>query len=140
MIRPATTRSCFARAGAHTVEFAVVAPVFFLLILAFVEFGRGMMTSSMISNSARIGCRTGVLPGKANSDVTGAIDSFLQGQGINGYTTTIQVNGSTVDVSTAQSGDTINVQVTIPVANTSWLPGLSFLSGNFAGDFTMPHE
>jgi Flp pilus assembly protein TadG len=139
MFRPSAPRFQ-ARHGAHLVEFAIVIPIFFLFVLGLVEFGRGMMASSVISNSARIGCRMGILPGKQNTDVTGAIDTFLQGQGMTGYTTAITVNGNSVDVKTAQNGDTITVQVSVPMANASWLPNLSFLSGNHNGQFSMPHE
>ncbi len=140
-IRSGSRRSRYARAGAHLVEFALVAPIFFVFVLALVEFGRGMMSSSIISSSARAGTRIGILPGKQNSDVTAAIDSFLQGQGMAGYTTTIQVNGSSgTDVSSAQSGDIITVQVVVPVANVSWLPKLSFLSGSITGQYSLPHE
>ena len=129
------------RAGAHLVEFALVLPVFFLFVFGLIEFGRGLMVSSLIANSARSGCRAGILPGKQNSDVNTAVDGQLQAQGISGYTTTIQVNGNAaVDVSAAQTADIITVQVSVPVATASWLPNLSFLSGSITGQYSMPHE
>jgi Flp pilus assembly protein TadG len=141
LIRPSTLHSRFPRRAAHLVEMAIVAPVFFTFVLGLVELGRGLMASSMMGNAARLGCRTGVLPNKQNTDVNAAVDGFLQGQGITGYTTTIQVNGNAkTDVSSAQTGDTITVQVQIPVANVSWLPGLQYLSGSLTGMFAMPHE
>ena len=131
----------YVRVGAHMVEFAVVIPVFFLFIFALVEIGRGMMVTSLISNAARAGCRTGTLPGKTNSDVTASVDGLLSGQGVSGYTTTIKVNGSSsTNVSAAQSQDTINVVVTVSTANTSWLPSVLYVNGTITGQFSLPHE
>lgn len=134
------SRNRKARRGAHTVEFAVVIPVFFLLIFGLVEISRGMMVRSLVTNAARSGCRTGTLPGMTNTDVTNSVDSVLSTGGITGYTTTILVNGNSGSVATAATSDTITVQVSVPAANTSWLPTLSFLKNNIAGQFSMPHE
>lgn len=129
------------RDGAHTVEFAVVLPLFFVFIFALVEFGRVMMVTSLVSNAARAGCRTGIIPGKATSDVTNSVDTLLQGEGISGHTTTVTVNGSSsTDVSAAKTTDTISVVVSVPVTSISWLPKLSYTSGRVSGQFSMPHE
>ncbi len=128
------------RVGAHMVEFAVVIPVFFVFVFGLIEIGRSMMVGSLVTNASRVGCRTGTLPGKSDSDVTAAIDGILSGQGISGYATTIKVNGSTANVSTAQATDSITVIVSVPVANTSWLPSLLYVKGSISGQFTMPHE
>lgn len=129
------------RAGTHLVEFALVIPVFFLFVFGLIEIGRGMMVGSLVTNAARTGCRIGIVPGKTTSDVTAAVDGILQRQGISGYTTTVEVNGEKAkDVSAASSADTIRVTVSVPWANTSWLPGLSFIAGNVTGRFSMPHE
>lgn len=138
LIRPASRRRTIRR-GVHLVELAVVISIFFVFVLALVEFGRGMMVSSLVTNAARTGCRVGILPGKQNSDVTAAVDSIMQAQGLSGYTTTVQVNGASGNVSSAATDDTITVIVSVPVANTSWVP-MSFISGNLSGRFSLPHE
>src|SRR3990172_1866136 len=112
------------RRGAAAVEFALVAPLLFLLIfLPMFEFGRGLMVSELVTNAARVRCRTGVLPATDNSDVTSAVNTTLSGQGITGATTTITVNGGSSDVSSAQLGDVITVTVSVPYSNVSWIPG-----------------
>jgi Flp pilus assembly protein TadG len=129
------------RAAAHTVEFALVFPVFVIFIFGLVEIGRGMMASTLITNAARTGCRTGTLPGMSDSDVTTAVDNLLQNQGIAGYTTTVTLNGSTkTDVSAGQTGDTVMVTVSVPASSISWIPGAGYLVGNLSGNFSMPHE
>ena len=45
------------RRAATAVEFAVVAPVFFLFVLGFIELGRGYMVQHLMTNAARQGCR-----------------------------------------------------------------------------------
>src|SRR5581483_7808234 len=105
IVRP-SARRCRPRRGATVVEFAVVVPIFFALIFGIVDISRGFMVKTLIANAARAGCRTGVLQGKATSDVNAAIDSTLSGQTISGYSKTVQVNGSSgTDVSAAQAGD-----------------------------------
>jgi Flp pilus assembly protein TadG len=128
------------RVGAHIVEFAFVIPVFFVFIFALIEIGRGMMVSSLMTNAARVGCRTGTLPGKTNSDVATAVSDMLAAQGISGHTTAITVNGAATNVSAAASQDTISVVVSVPAANTTWLPSFLYVKGNVTGQFSLPHE
>src|SRR5882757_936386 len=63
------------RRGAAAVEFAIVAPVFFLLVFGMVEYGRMIMVQQVITNAAREGARVGVLDGSALSDVTTAVNN-----------------------------------------------------------------
>ena len=133
-------RRRFVRVGAHMVEFAVVIPVFFVFIFGLIEIGRGMMVGTLMTNAARVGCRTGTLPGKTNSDVTTAINDLLSAQGISGHSTTITVNGSSTNVSAASSQDTVRVVVSVPAANTTWLPSFLYVKGNVTGQFSLPHE
>src|SRR5947209_2332932 len=50
-----------ARPGATSVEFAVVAPILFLLMLAIFEFGRAFMVTGLLTDAARRGCRKGIV-------------------------------------------------------------------------------
>ncbi len=49
------------RRGAAVVEFAVVAPVFFLLVFGMIEFGRAIMVQQILTNASREGARVAVL-------------------------------------------------------------------------------
>jgi len=117
------------RRGAAVVEFAVVAPLLFALALGIIEFGRAMMVLELLNNAARAGCRAGVLNGSSNTDVNSAITTALTGSGVNSPSTTIDVNGSQADVSTAQTGDTISVTVSVGADAVTWLPVPQFLGG-----------
>jgi Flp pilus assembly protein TadG len=57
------------RRGAAAVEFAVVAPVFFLMIFGMIEFGRMVMVQQILTNASREGARLGVLDNINESDV-----------------------------------------------------------------------
>ncbi len=118
------------RRAAATVEFAVVVPVFFLLVFGLVEFGRAIMVAETVNNAARAGCRTGALLGRTNSDVQAAVNTVLNGAGLPDCTPTVEVNGdSTINASTAVAGDSIGVTVTANYDQVSWLPLNRFLNG-----------
>jgi Flp pilus assembly protein TadG len=127
--------------GAAVVEFAIVAPILFLVvILPTFEFGRGLMVAELATNAARAGCRVGILPGNSNATITSAVSTALTSQGIANITTTVNVNGTVADVSTAATGDNITVTVSVPYDANSWIPG-RFLGGtSISGTQTMRRE
>lgn len=136
--RPSTAAR---RTGAHMVEFAIVAPLFFLFVFTMIDIGRALMVNSLLTNAARAGCRTGTLPGKANSDVNAAVSQSLSSVGVLGQTVTIQVNGKgSTDVSKANTKDLVSVSVSVPAGNVSWLPMAWFVGGNLSGQFVLEHE
>ena len=128
------------RRAAAAVEFAMVAPLFFLFVLGFIELGRGYMIQHLMTNAARQGCRVAVIEGKATTDVNNAVYAVLNGQGISGDSVTVQVNDVTANDSTAQSGDEITVIVSIPAATVTWVPGAQYLFGTITGKYTMRRE
>jgi Flp pilus assembly protein TadG len=124
-------RSCRKhRRGAAAVEFAVVAPVFFLMILGMIEIGRAIMVQQIITNASREGARMAVLPGSTVADVNTRVQEILQASTINGATVTIlNAQGAETNPETAQYGDVINVTVSVPFSQVSWLPTSKYLAG-----------
>jgi Flp pilus assembly protein TadG len=116
--------------GAAAVEFAVLAPFLIFLMLGMFEIGQGIMVKSVLSDAARIACRTGITPGKANSDVTAEVNDILTANGIpaSDATITILVNGNNADVSTANRTDKISVKVAVPISDVYWF-STYFLTG-----------
>ena len=113
------------RQGASTVEFAVVAPVFFLLVFGMIEYGRMVMVQQIIVNSAREGCRAAVLDGSTTSGVkTTVITAMASG---NITITTSNVTVSPDPPSNAEFGDPVTVTVTVPFNQVSWLPSPMYL-------------
>jgi len=84
------------RSGQAVVEFALVLPVFMLLLFGAIEFGRAYYDLHLLTNAAREGARIGVLPSKVENDVTSAVNTFLQNAGLSGtWTTTVAVKDVT---------------------------------------------
>lgn len=118
--------------GAAAVEFAVVAPVFILLIFGMIEYGRMVMVQQMLTNASREGARRAVLEGATDSDVRTVITNYLTPAHIpvTSSDITIQVGDppTTAAISTADFGDPIHVSVGINFGQVSWLPSPMYLS------------
>jgi len=108
------------------VEFAVVAPVFFLLIFGMIEFGRMVMVQQIITNASREGARVGVLDGATTSGVVTQVTNYLDGSGISGATVTVDPNPPT----DASWGEPVTVDVSVPFGQVSWLPAPMFVGGD----------
>ena len=128
------------RWAASTVEFAVVAPVFFAIVFGMIELGRGLMVLHLLNHAARAGCRVAAVEGRSNSDISTAVTNTLSSQGISTEAVTVQVNDGTANASTAQAGDEITVKVSIPVGKITWVPGGSILTGSLSGQYTLRRE
>lgn len=59
------------RRGQALVEFAMVAPFFFMLLLSIVEFGRATYYVQILNNAAREGARYAIVHGNESTDPTG---------------------------------------------------------------------
>jgi Flp pilus assembly protein TadG len=131
------------RRAATAVEFAVVAPVFFIFVLGLVELGRGFMVVHQLTNAARQGCRVGVVEGKTYSDIQTVVTNSLTAQGIAGEGITIQVNDVTDTSGTfaANPGDEVTVKVSVTTSSISWVPGAKYMTGgSLTGKFTLRRE
>ena len=116
------------RRGAAAVEFALVAPVFFLMVFGMIEFGRMVMVQQVITNASREGARLAVLdsPTPTAGVVANTVENYLQNAGISGGSVTIDPSEPT----TAGYGDPVTVTVRVPFGSVSWLPSPMFISGN----------
>jgi Flp pilus assembly protein TadG len=106
------------RRGAAVVEFAVVAPVFFLLVFGMIEYGRMVMVQQILTNAAREGARVGILDNSTETTVQTAVDRYLSAAWINGATRTVTPNPP----SSATLGSPVSVTVSVPFTQVSWLP------------------
>ncbi len=110
------------RRGTAVVEFAVVAPVFFLLVFGMIEYGRMVMVQQIITNASREGARQAVLDGATSSSVDTAVTSYLTGASISGA----DVVTNPADPSSAGYGASVTVTVSVPFSAVSWLPSPMF--------------
>lgn len=140
-VRPAEPGN---RCGAAVVEFAIVAPILIALVFGGIEFGRAMMVSNILTNTARDAVRRGSVPTGSNSDINSAVTNSLTAAGISttNVTTVVQVNNATKDASTAVVGDTVTVSVTLPFKDVTWLPFKMFMgtTANLRGLASMRRE
>jgi Flp pilus assembly protein TadG len=113
------------RRAAAAVEFAIVAPVFFLLILGMIEYGRMVMVQQVITNASREGARQAVLDGATAPEISAVVNDYLASGSISGATVTVAPNPPT----SAGFGDPVTVAVSIPFSQVSWLPSPMYLGG-----------
>ena len=111
------------RRGAAVVEFAIVAPVFFLLVFGMIEYGRMVMVQQVLTNASREGARRAVLDGSTSGEVQSAVNDYLTSGSISGATITITPS-SPAD---AAFGEPVSVRVEVPFSEVSWLPSPFFL-------------
>ncbi len=122
-------RACWScrrnRQGAAAVEFAVVAPVFLLMIFGMIEVGRAIMVQQILTNASREGARLAVLDSQTAlaPEVTAKVTSYLQNSAITGATVTINPSEPT----TAGYGEPVTVTVSVPYSSVSWLPTTWFM-------------
>jgi fructose-specific component phosphotransferase system IIB-like protein len=119
------------RQGAAAVEFAIVAPVFFLMIFGMIEFGRAIMVQQILTNASREGAREAVVDGAVKATVITHVGNYLANSGITGATVTmLDKDGASVDPSTMSYGEPLTVKVQIAFSNVSWLPAPWFIGGS----------
>ena len=59
------------RRGQALVEFAMIAPLFFILLLSIVEFGRAIFYVQILNNAAREGARYAIVHGNESANPSG---------------------------------------------------------------------
>ena len=121
MVRPRARPE--SQRGASVVEFALVAPLFVVLLFGLVEFGLAIYTKEVVTNASREGARLGVVfstPRKTSTEITARVQDYLNRSGFT-ETVTVNVNGAG-----GASGSPLSVRVTYPY-NFQVLP--NFVSG-----------
>jgi len=118
------------RRGAAAVEFAIVAPLFFLLVFGMIEYGRMVMVRQVLTNASREGARVGVLDpptgGTTKQTVIDTVTTYLTSAGITGQTITTVPT----EPSSATYGQPVTVTVSVPFSSVSWLPTSMFGNGS----------
>ena len=119
------------RRGAAVVEFAVVAPIFIMLVFGMIEFGRAVMVQQVLVNASREGARQAVLDGSSVNEIEDRIDVYLSASGINNENIIYSVNGSNVSDPTTESqfGDAVGVEIRVNFNDVSWMPVPQYIGG-----------
>jgi Flp pilus assembly protein TadG len=113
------------RRGVAVVEFALIAPLFFLLILGMVEIGRMVMVQQIITNASREGARLAILDGTTTSEVKQKVTDYLDMANIKNYDEPVV----TPDPPTSAGyGQPVSVTVSIDAHKISLIPLPKFSS------------
>ncbi|OHB72075.1 MAG: hypothetical protein A2V70_20925 [Planctomycetes bacterium RBG_13_63_9] len=108
----------------------MVAPVFFLLIFGMIEFGRMVMVQQVLTNASREGARVAVLDGTTILEIETKVEDYLTAARISGATVEVVAIDDQTDAEkpfgASDYADTINVTVSIPFDQVSWLPSSFF--------------
>lgn len=113
------------RTGAAVVEFALVAPIFIMLVFGIIEFGRGVLVQQVITNATREGAREAALPESTVSSVKAKVVEFLADSSIEVSPSSVSV---TPNPAAVINNEQIKVSVRVPYSSVSWIPG-NFLGG-----------
>ena len=150
------------RPGASVVEFAVIAPVIFVILFGIIEVGRAFMVLHLLSEVARESARYAVVTEGAN-DSTANIQTYASGRlSAFGLSTTntpvVYVNdSSSTDLSAASGpcqqagasnfgkytkGSEVTVQVQVNFSEVTWMPFADYLAGNakLTGQYTLRRD
>lgn len=125
------------RRGASAVEFALVAPIFFLVAMGIFEFGRAMMVQQMLINASREGARTATFQTSTSDSAVDAAIDHLSRAGL-----TIARERVTVspDPTTAAHGDPVTVTLAVPYSEVGWIPGFFMGGRTLTAATTMSYE
>lgn len=88
------------RTGAAAVEFAVVAPVMFMVVMGMFELGRAMSIQQVLTNAAREGARESILLGSTRDSVSDIVDDYTSAVSIAGVSTDVEPDPATADAGT----------------------------------------
>lgn len=112
------------RFGAAAVEFAIVAPLFFMLIFGCIEFGRALMVQQILTNASRVGAREAITLNATELEVIAAAKNYASSTSVSGTTVSV-----TPSPAAAAAGDMVRVTVSVPFSTISWLPSPWFMGG-----------
>ncbi len=83
--------------GTATVEFAIILPLFVLLLFGIIEFGLAIWRQEILTNASREGARAGIVSGDprpTTPEIIAVVQNYLANAGIDPASTTINVTGT----------------------------------------------
>ena len=115
-------RNRASRLGVAATEFAIVAPVFFLMVVGFLEFGRALMVQQVLINASRVGARQAITTGATTSEVQSAVEDYTAGVTVAGVDVSVSPNPAS-----AAPGTAITVNTSVDFSDVSWMASPWFL-------------
>jgi Flp pilus assembly protein TadG len=149
------------RKGAEAIEFAFIFPLYFVVVMGIIEYGRGYQVAQWLTQAAREGGRLAMLYAvisqsdrdlgitDGNHKVTLDVQNFLKACGVEGTTVTIEgvddAGNSTgyfdIDDYGTSAGEYFKVRVTVPYDNVKLItPILISPTTILSGEIVLRHE
>lgn len=136
---------CKRRSGQALVEFALVVPIFLLLVIGVIEFGRAWNLQQTLTDAAREGARRAVVfdPTLSVAAVNTAIKAKIQAAGFDSTLAGITWQNCTNTPCTAAAdfnvnrGNVLNVQVTMPYRFIFLRPLMNLANTSANGSLTL---
>jgi Flp pilus assembly protein TadG len=103
------------RRGATAVEFAIVAPIFFLFAMASLEFARLNIIRHTADNAAYEAARHAIVPGATADEAVAKATQILN---------IVGTRGATITVTPAKLGpddEQVNVTIDVPMSQNGWI-------------------
>jgi Flp pilus assembly protein TadG len=119
--------------GQSLVEFALVLPVFLLLLIGITEFGRAWMTRNILTGASREAVRIAAVQGNTASALSRA-NTILSSAGISGAAVNITDDGAPYGTCI------VTVSYVFPVSVVGFLPGLGGTSFTLSSSTSMRKE
>jgi hypothetical protein len=127
------------RRGAATLEFAIVAPIVFLLVLALIQFAGLLMKQNALTAAAREGARIASLHTTVSTDVVVAkVEERLTRGGIDPDVVAVDVNPTTLG--SLNTGDAVSVSVSSPMNEMVWIRVVSMPDLNLSANIAYHRE
>lgn len=137
--------------GGSMIEFALIAPLLFVILFGIIEFGVLLFDKAMLTNASREGARAGIVYDfdstagtnhPDNSTITTTVQEYCQDYLISFGT------GSTVSIAISRSGsasldaagDQLRVNVSYPFRFLVFSNILALIGGDLADDLTLEAE
>lgn len=130
------------RRGTTAVEYAMVVPLFLLVVFALIEFSRFLWVQQALTNAAREGARRAVLATTLDAEeVDKVVRSYLRGTISNtADEQKVRVLVTPTALSTVTTGDSISTTVVVDYIDISLLPPSFVGDIAIAGSATVERE
>lgn len=122
------------RRGAMLVEIAILLPIIFTMIAAFLELSRAWMLKQSADSAAYEGARAAIVAGAVPSDGRVAAETLLKSSGIK--TWRVSIDPAVI----VEDTNHVTISVTIPVAGNTWISPFFFKNAEVASSVTLITE
>jgi len=122
------------RKGAVLVEFALTAPILFLVVFAAIEFSRVNTIRHSVANAAYEGARRGIVPGATATDARDAALAILNAVCVRNVEVTVEPS-----VITAGTSE-ITMTIDVPLDQNGWITPKFFKGDVLKSSCTLARE